>query len=101
MEQQRKQLYEEAKQDISHVIDQVADHKAIHQFLNQTTDPVLCQVDLGTVADNFEQNLVEEPSESDWDTTPAASTIKFFGGMADQEAHRRAFGGDEEERQRQ
>lgn len=45
--------------------------------------------------------MVEEPSESDWDTTPAASVIKFFGGMEDHEAHRRAFGGDEEEGQRQ
>ena len=53
------------------------------------------------VVDNFEQNLVEEPSKSEWDTTPVASTIKFFGGMEDHEAHRRVVGGDEEEGQRQ
>ena len=62
VEQQRKQLQEEAKQDIIPITDQEADPKAIHPFLNQTTDPVLCQVDLETIADNFEQNLVEEPS---------------------------------------
>ena len=53
------------------------------------------------VANNFEQNLVEEPSESNWDNTPTTSSIKFFGGMEDQEAHRRFFGGEEEEGQRQ
>jgi hypothetical protein len=45
--------------------------------------------------------LVEEPSKYDWDTTPTTSTIEFFGGIVDHEAHRRAFGGDEEEGQRQ
>jgi hypothetical protein len=44
--------------------------------------------------------LVEEPSESPWDTTPTTSSIKFFRGRADQEAHRRVFIGDEEEGQR-
>ena len=53
------------------------------------------------VADNFEQNFIEEPSKYDWNTTPTTSAIKFFRGMADHEAHRRAFGGDEEEGQRQ
>ena len=45
--------------------------------------------------------MVEKPLESDWDTIPIASAIKFFRGMADHEAHTRDFGGDEEERQRQ
>ena len=54
MEQQRTQLQEEAKQDISPIIDQEANPEAIHQFLNQTTNLVLCQVELGMVADNFE-----------------------------------------------
>ena len=101
MDQQGKNLKEETKQDIRFVIDQEADPKPIHQFFNQTTDLVLCQVKLGMVVDSFGQNLVEEPSESDRDTTPTTSSINFFGGMADHEAHRRAFGGDEEEGQRQ
>ena len=47
--------------------------------------------------DNFVPNPVNEPSESDWDTTPVASTIKFFGGMGDEERRRGLFGDDEPE----
>ena len=94
-------MHEETKHYISPSIDQEDDLEAIHQFLNQATNPVPCQVDLGIVADNFEHNLVEGPSESDWDTTLATSVIKFFGGMEDHGAHRRDFRGDEDEEQRQ
>ena len=94
-------MQEEAKQDIILVIYQEANPKSIHQFLNQTTNLVLSQVVLGIVADNFEHSLVKEPSKYDWDSTPVASSIKFFGGMVDQEEHRRSFGGDEEQGQRQ
>ena len=87
-------MQEETEQHISPTIDQEVDPEAIHQFLNKETNLVLCQVDLGTVAENFEQNLVEEPSEFDWDTTSTTSTIKLFGGMVDHQAHRRYFGGD-------
>ena len=65
MEQQEEQLQEETKQHISPTIDQELDPKVIYQFLNQETNPVLCQVDLGIIADNFEQNLVEEASKYD------------------------------------
>ena len=91
VEQREEQLQEETEQHISPSIDQEVDPETIHQFLNKATSPVLCQVDLETVVDNFEKNLVKEPSGSSWDTTPAASTIKFFGGMADHEVHRRDF----------
>jgi hypothetical protein len=37
------------------------------------------------LGDNFAPNQTDEPLESDWDTTLAASTIKFFRGMADEE----------------
>ena len=78
MEQQEEQLQEETEQHISPTIDQEDDSKAIHQLLNKTIDPILCQVDLGIVTDNFEQNLVQETSKYVWDTTPTTSTIKFF-----------------------
>ena len=51
----------------------------------------------GEFGDNFVLNLVNDPSESDWDTTPTVSTIKFFEGMADDERRRGLFGDDESE----
>ena len=45
--------------------------------------------------DNFAPNSVNEPSKSDWDTTPTTSTIKFFGGMVEEERRRGLFGDDE------
>ena len=54
MEQQREKLQEETKRDISPIIDQEVDPEAIHQFLNQIIYPILCQVHLGTTANNFE-----------------------------------------------
>ena len=45
--------------------------------------------------DNFFPNPLDEPLESDWDTTPAASTIKFFGGMEDEGRRRGLFRDDE------
>ena len=38
---------------------------------------------------------MNEPSESNWGTTLATSTINFFGGMADEERRRGFFGDDE------
>ena len=51
----------------------------------------------GTVVDNFRSAIVKEPLDSDWDTTPAASMIKFFGGMVDEDRRRRGHYGDENE----
>jgi hypothetical protein len=71
--------------------------KEIHQFLNKATDSVLQPFVAETIADNFGTNAIEEPSNSGWDTTPAASAIKFFGGMADEERRRGLFGDDNED----
>ena len=40
---------------------------------------------LEELGDNLVPNQVDKPSEYDWDTTPTASTIKFFRGMVDEE----------------
>lgn len=37
------------------------------------------------LVEKFSSNQIDEPLESDRDTTPAASTIKFLGGMLDEE----------------
>jgi hypothetical protein len=71
--------------------------RAVHQLLNQATDMVLQPVEAGTVVDNFDSTTVKEPSNSSWDTTPATSTIKFFGGMADEDRRQRGHYGDDNE----
>jgi len=48
------------------------------------------------LGDNFAPDQTDEPSESDWDTTPAASTIKFFVGIANEERRRRGLFGDDD-----
>ena len=74
------------------VLNQGADPKCIRQFLNNREESVLelakyipaenISEELG---DNFVPKQADEPSESDWDTTPAASATKFYGGMAYEE----------------
>ena len=85
-------LQEETEQHINPAGDQEVDPEAIHRFLDKATDPVLCQIDPETIADNFEQNLIQQPSESSWDTTPTASAIQFFGGMADERTKKKIPG---------
>lgn len=76
--------------------------EVVHQFLNQATDTVLQPVEAETLVYNFRENTIKDPSYSSWDTTLAASTIKFFGGMANKERRRRGlFGDDNEEEQEQ
>jgi hypothetical protein len=73
------------------ILNEGVDPKTIHQFLNNQeervlspTEPVAEDISI-EVGDNFVPNPMNEPSKSDWDTTPATSTIKFFGGMVDEE----------------
>ena len=70
------------------ILNQGGDPECIQQFLNNQKERVLEPAkDIPTediseeLGDNFLPNQVDEPSESNWDTTPAASTIKFFRGM--------------------
>lgn len=74
------------------VLNQEADPECIQQFLSNQEEGVLEPVadspaeDIREVlGNNFTPNQTDEPSESDWDTTLRASTIRFFGGMVDGE----------------
>jgi hypothetical protein len=67
----------------------------------QGNKPVLQPVKVEALVDNFRTNIIEDPSDSDWDTTPATSAIKFFGGMADHERRRGLFGDDNEDEKEQ
>jgi hypothetical protein len=85
------------------ILNQEADPECIQQFLSNQEDGVLEPVAdspvediLEVLGDNFTPNQTNEPSESHWDTTPRASTIRFFGGMAEEEWRRRGLFGDNE-----
>ena len=74
------------------VLNQGDDPECIRQFLSNREEGVLEPVaDIPSkdipeaLGDNFTPNQIDEPSEFDWDTTPVASTIKFFRGMEDEE----------------
>ena len=67
------------------VLNQGADPECTLQFLSNQEERVLEPVAyipaediLEEFGDNFAPNQKDEPSESYWDTTPVASTIKFF-----------------------
>ncbi|CAF4106855.1 unnamed protein product [Adineta steineri] len=84
------------------ILNQGADPERIRQFFSNQEEGVLEPVaDIPTkdileeLGDNFTPKQTDEPSESDWDTTPATSTIKFFGGMADKERRRKGLFGDD------
>ena len=85
------------------VLNQGDDPECIRQFLSNREEGVLEPVaDIPSkdipeaLGDNFTPNQIDEPSESDWNTAPKASAIKFFGGMADEERRRRGLFGDDE-----
>ena len=73
------------------ILKQEADLERIQQFLSNQEGVLEPVVDsptkeiLEVLGDNFTPNQIDEPSGSDWDTTPRASTIRFFRGMADEE----------------
>ena len=74
------------------ILNQEADPECIHKFLSNQEEGVLEPVadssaeDIPEVlGDNFTPNQTNKPSESDWDSTPRASAIIFFGGMANEE----------------
>ena len=76
-------------------------YMSVDPVLNQGADPELvvdipAEYILEELGENFTPNQIDEPSESDWDTTPKASTIKFFRGMADEEWRRRGLFRDDE-----
>ena len=100
---------QKAKQhmNLDPILNQGVNIENIYQFLNNQEERVLAPAkdilaedileefaaddipkELG---DNFVPNQADEPSESDWDTTPTASAIKFFRGMADEERRRRGL----------
>ena len=84
-EKPEKKQEEETSKPIDPATNQEVSLEVVHQFLNQGTNTVLQPVEARTEVDNFRTNIVKEPSDSSWDTTPAASAIKFFVGMADEE----------------
>ena len=73
------------------VLKQEADPESIQQTLSNQEGGLELVVDSPTedipqvLGDNFTPNQIDKPLGSDWDTTPRASTIRFFGGMADEE----------------
>ena len=85
------------------VLNQEADPESIRQILSNQEEGVLepvadspAEETPEVLLDNLTPNQTDEPSGSDWDTTPRASAIKFFGGMADEERRRRGFFRDNE-----
>jgi hypothetical protein len=84
-EEARRQQEEEDFEPIDPATSQEVSSEFVHQLLNQATNTVLQLVEVGIVVDNFGSGTAKEPSDSGWDTTPAASAIKFFGGMADKD----------------
>ena len=85
LEKPEKQQEEEDSEPIDPATNQEVSPEVVHQLLNQATDTILQPVEAGTVVDNFGSDIAKEPLDSGWDTTPAASAIKFFGGMADED----------------
>ena len=88
---------------VDHVLNQGTDPECIRQFFNNQEERVmelakdiLVEDISEELGDNFVPNQTDEPSESDWDTTPVASTIKFFKGMANEERRRRGLFRDDE-----
>ena len=85
MEKPKKQQEEEDSEPIDPTTNQEVSLKVFHQLQNQATNTVLQPIEAGIMVDNFGLDTAKEPSDSGWDTTPAASTIKFFGGMVDED----------------
>ena len=85
VENPKKKQEEATSEPIDPTTNQEVNLEVVHQFLNQATNTVLQPVEAGIVVDNFIENIVKDPSDSGWDTTPTASDIKFLGGMADEE----------------
>ena len=85
------------------VLNLEADPKSIRQIFDNQEEGVLELVADNpaeeipeVLGDNFSPNQTDEPSGSDWDTTPRASTIRIFRGMADKERRRRGLFEDNE-----
>ena len=85
MEKSEKKREEEDSELINPATNQEVGLEVVHQLQNQATNTILQPVEAGIVVDNFGSDTAKEPSDSGWDTTPAASAIKFFGGMADKD----------------
>ena len=80
-----KQHEEEDSEPIDPATNQEVSSEVVHQLQNQETNTVLQPVEAGIVVNNFGSDTTKEPSNSDWDTTPTSSTIKFFGRMANED----------------
>ena len=85
VEKSEKQQEEEDSEPINPATDEEVSPEVLHQLQNQATNIVLQPVEAGIMVDNFGSDIAKEPSGSSWDTTPAASAIKFFEGMADED----------------
>ena len=85
MEKREKQHEEEDSDPIDPATNQGVSLEVVHQLQNQATNTVLQLVEAGIVVDNFRSDTTKEPSNYGWDTTLAASAIKLFGGMADED----------------
>ena len=83
VEKLEKQQEEKDSEPIDPTTNQEVSPKAIHQLQNQATNTILQPVEAGIVVDNFGSDTAKESSDSSWDTTLAASTINFFGGVVD------------------
>jgi len=85
------------------VLNQEVDPKSIRQILSNQEEGMLEPVADSpaeeipeVLGDNFTPNQIDNPSGSDWDTTPRASVIRIFRGMANEERRRRGLFGDNE-----
>ena len=83
VEKPERQQEEEDSKPINPATSQEVSSELVHQLQNQAIDTVLQPVEAGIVVDNFGSDTAKESSDSSWDTTLAASTINFFGGVVD------------------